>query len=179
MIKSMQDAFLSGLPLAQRESRSLLEKLGLRATRQRLGLARLLFSRGDRHVTANSLAAEANAARMSASPATVYNVLSLFAQVGLVREVAIEGTKRIFDTNTSDHSHFLVEETGEIMDIAVPGSKFADAFEMLDGFEIARVNVVVRLRRKNIAGAWAFVLGWFGRASPAADCPGHQLSQKL
>lgn len=134
------------------EGRSLLERYGLRATRQRLGLAKLLFSKGDRHVTADALAAEAQEVKISASLATVYNVLNLFAQVGLVRGLAIEGTKTIFDTNTSDHCHFFFEETGDIEDIVVQGMTFADKFQAPDGYDIVKVDVVVRLRKKGAEG---------------------------
>jgi Fur family transcriptional regulator, iron response regulator len=128
--------------------RSLLERYGLRATRQRLGLARLLFSKGNRHVTADSLAAEADALKMRASLATVYNVLNLFAQVGIVRGLAIDSTKTIFDTNTRDHSHFYFEDTGHIEDIPLEGTQIAEQVIPPDGYEIAKVDVVVRLRRK-------------------------------
>src|SRR6202012_640681 len=87
----------SVVPPSSSYIRPLLERKGLRATRQRLGLAKLLFSKGDRHITADALAAEAQAVRMPASLATVYNVLNLFAEVGLVRGLAIEGSKTIFD----------------------------------------------------------------------------------
>jgi Fur family iron response transcriptional regulator len=120
----------------------------MRATRQRLGLAKLLFSKGNRHVTADALAAEANAAKIYASLATVYNVLNLFAQVGLVRGLAIEGTKTIFDTNTTDHAHFFFEETGDIEDIAIDGMQLVGDVEPPEGYEIVRVDVVVRLRKQ-------------------------------
>ena len=138
-------------PASNQQGRALLEKYGLRATRQRLGLAKLLFSRGDRHITADALAAEAHAARMSASLATVYNVLNLFAEVGLVRGLSIEGTKTIFDTNISDHCHFFFEETGAISDIAADTMKFASEVEPPEGYEIVKVDVVMRLRRKKAA----------------------------
>jgi Fur family iron response transcriptional regulator len=130
------------------QSRELLEQFGLRATRQRLGLARILFSKGDRHVTADALAAEAHGARMSASLATVYNVLNLFADVGLVRGVSIEGSKTVFDTNTSDHCHFYFEDSGEISDIEADTRKFASDITPPEGYEITKVDVVVRVRRK-------------------------------
>jgi Fur family transcriptional regulator, iron response regulator len=132
--------------------RSLLERYGLRATRQRLALARLLFSKGNRHVTADSLAVEANALKMQASLATVYNVLNLFADVGIVRGLAIEGTKTIFDTNTSDHSHFYYEDTGHLEDIPLEGSRIAGKMTPPAGYEIAKVDVVFRLRRKTGIG---------------------------
>jgi Fur family iron response transcriptional regulator len=128
--------------------RSLLERYGLRATRQRLGLARLLFSKGNRHVTADALAAEAHALKMPTSLATVYNVLNLFAEVGIVRGLAIDSTKTVFDTNTSDHAHFYYEESGDIEDIPLQGMQIAGNVIPPDGYEIVRVDVVVRLRRK-------------------------------
>ena len=66
-----------------------------------------------------------------------------------VRGLAIEGTKTIFDTNTSDHSHFLFEDTGEIADIPLEGMKFAGNVTPPEGYEIVKVDVVIRLRRKS------------------------------
>ncbi len=130
------------------QSRALLERYGLRATRQRLGLAKLLFGKGDRHLTADALASEAHAARMPASLATVYNVLNLFAQVGLVRSLAIEGGKTVFDTNTSDHSHFFFEDTGAVCDIGPECIKLSEGIQPPEGYEIAKIDIVVRLRPK-------------------------------
>lgn len=144
-----------GPGLSSGQIRPLLEKYGLRATRQRLGLAKLLFSKGNRHVTADALAAEAHEARMFASLATVYNVLNLFADVGLVRSFTVEGGKTIFDTNTTDHCHFYYEDTGRVMDIAASSVGYGDRFDPPEGYEVAKVDVVVRLRRKDHATAVA------------------------
>jgi Fur family transcriptional regulator, iron response regulator len=144
--------FAAGAPPGKYRFRALLEHYGLRATRQRLGIAKLLFSKGNRHVTADSLAAEASVLKMQASLATVYNVLNLFATVGIVRGLAIEGTKTIFDTNTSDHSHFYFEDTGLIEDIPLEGKQLAGQVTPPEGYEIAKVDVVVRLRRKTGIG---------------------------
>src|SRR4029079_11513087 len=94
-----------------------LHQAGLRPTRQRLALGRLLFGGGDRHVTAERLHAEVAALGEHVSLATVYNTLHPFKRAGLLRELAIEGSKAYFDTNTSNHNHFLIESTGELMDI--------------------------------------------------------------
>lgn len=128
--------------------RSLLERYGLRATRQRLGLARLLLGKGNRHVTADALAAEAHALNMHTSLATIYNVLNLFAEVGIVRGLAVDSTKTIFDTNTSDHGHFYYEDSGRIEDIPLRGAEIAGNVTPPEGYEIVRMDVVVRLRRK-------------------------------
>jgi len=129
--------------------RALLEKYGLRATRQRLGLAKILFGENHRHVTAVGLAAEANAARTPASLATVYNILNLFADVGLLRRLPIDASKTVFDTNTADHAHFYFEETGDVQDIAPASGALCAEIEPPSGYEIIRVDIVVRLRRKS------------------------------
>jgi Fur family iron response transcriptional regulator len=124
-----------------------LRAAGLRPTRQRLALAKLLFEQGDRHVTAERLHAEATDAEMRVSLATVYNTLHQFTAAGLLREVSVESGKAYFDTNTSSHHHFLVEDNGELSDIP------ADAVDVRmlpgapPGLEVARIDVVVRLRK--------------------------------
>src|SRR5436309_8351857 len=94
-----------------------LRRVGLRPTRQRMALANILFGSGDRHITAEQLHAEAVAARVPVSLATVYNTLNQFTGAGLLREVAIEGDRTYFDTNTSNHYHYYVEREGRLLDI--------------------------------------------------------------
>lgn len=65
--------------------RTKLREVGLRPTRTRIALSALLFSKGDRHVTAEQLFEEANQARVSVSLATVYNTLHQFTEVGFLR----------------------------------------------------------------------------------------------
>ena len=95
-----------------------LKTAGLRPTRQRLALARLLFSHGDRHLTAEQLHGEAMAARVPVSLATVYNALHQFTETGLLREVIVEPGRSYFDTNVTDHHHFFHEDSGHLEDIA-------------------------------------------------------------
>ena len=119
---------------------------GLRPTRQRVALAELLFSKGDRHVTAEKLFDEAATAQMSVSLATVYNTLHQFTAAGLLREIAVDGARVYFDTNTSEHHHFLLEDGEELLDI--PGAvSVANVPAPPRGLKVARVDVVVRLRR--------------------------------
>jgi Fur family iron response transcriptional regulator len=153
MVDFPHEPITASAPPSKYPQRSLLERYGLRATRQRLGLAKLLLSKGNRHVTADTLAAEATSLKMRASLATVYNVLNLFAQVGIVRALTIEGAKTFFDTNTSDHSHFYFEDTGHIEDISLQGMQFANTVTPPEGYEIVKVDVVFRLRRKPGASA--------------------------
>jgi Fur family iron response transcriptional regulator len=119
---------------------------GLRPTRQRVALAELLFGKGDRHVTAEKLFDEAAAAQLSVSLATVYNTLHQFTAAGLLREISVDGARVYFDTNTAEHHHFLLEESEELLDIA-GALAVANVPAPPPGMKVARVDVVVRLRR--------------------------------
>ena len=125
-----------------------LRRAGLRPTRQRLALGTLLFEKGDRHVTAEMLHDEAVRAGERVSLATVYNTLHQFCDAGLLRELAIEGSKAYFDTNTSSHSHFYIEEEGRLMDICHEDLEIRGVPEPPAGLEIRHIDVVVRLARK-------------------------------
>lgn len=125
-----------------------LRAAGLRPTRQRMALAELLFARGDRHLSAEELHEEALAAGYSLSLATVYNTLHQFTRAGMLRVLGIEGAKTYFDTNTSDHHHFLVEETSELIDIGEGPISVSNLPQPPEGMEIANIDIVVRLRRK-------------------------------
>lgn len=118
---------------------------GLRPTRQRLALGDLLFSGGDRHVTAEMLHEEAVLCQVPVSLATVYNTLHQFTEAGLLREVAIEGSKTYFDTNTSDHHHFYFERNGKLMDIDGCFVAVSALPEPPEGTQVSRVDVLVRL----------------------------------
>lgn len=122
-----------------------LRQTGLRPTRQRLALARLLFDGGDRHVTAEQLHGEAAAARVAVSLATVYNTLHQFTAAGLLREVVVDPGRSYFDTNTDDHHHFFHEGTGELRDIAGDALRVANLPAPPPGSRIARIDVVIRL----------------------------------
>jgi Fur family transcriptional regulator, iron response regulator len=125
----------------------MLRQAKLRPTRQRLTLGRLLFESGDRHITAEQLHAEVTALGEHVSLATVYNTLHQFKRAGLVRELAIEGSKAYFDTNTSNHNHFLLETTGDLMDIPGDAIRVEGLPEPPDGMRITHVDVVVRVSK--------------------------------
>jgi Fur family iron response transcriptional regulator len=122
-----------------------LRAAGLRPTRQRVALARLLFDGCDRHVTAEVLHEEAIARKVPVSLATVYNTLHQFTEVGLLREVAVEGAKTYFDTNTSNHYHFFCETSGKLVDIDTASIRIEGLPQAPDGMAISRVDVLVRL----------------------------------
>ncbi len=127
----------------------ILRQSGLRPTRQRVALAELLFARGDRHLTAERLHEEAVSNDVPVSLATVYNTLHQFTEAGLLREVAVEGAKTYFDTNTSNHCHFFCERDGVLIDIPTEGLSVEGIPEPPEGMEVSRVDVLVRLVDKS------------------------------
>jgi Fur family iron response transcriptional regulator len=141
-----QRAEFNGCPW--HDVKSKLREVGLRPTRQRMALGWILFARGDRHLTAEMLYEEATRAKVPVSLATVYNTLHQFTEVGLLRQVAVDGSKTYFDTNTTAHHHFFVEDDNELVDIPGAEEIVGKMPVAPDGYEIARIDVVVRLRRK-------------------------------
>lgn len=127
---------------------NMLRTAGLRPTRQRVSLAELLYSKGDRHISAELLHEEAVAADVPVSLATVYNTLHQFTEAGLLREVAIDGNKTYFDTNVSDHHHFFIEGENRVIDIPGEGVGIGRLPAAPEGMEVVRVDVVVRVREK-------------------------------
>lgn len=118
---------------------------GLRPTRQRVLLAKLLFTGKNRHVTAETLHREATAANANVSLATVYNTLHQFTASKLLREVCVEGGASYFDTNTEHHHHFLHEELGALSDIPEEMIKVIKLPSPPQGTSISRVDVVIRV----------------------------------
>ena len=139
--------FLAACPVHLVKDR--LRESGLRPTRQRVALGWLLFGRGHRHVTAERLFDEASAARVNLSLATVYNTLHQFTSVGLLREIAVDGARIWFDTNTTPHHHFLIEGDNELVDIPGDMVELARLPLLPEGMELVDVDVVVRVRRKS------------------------------
>ena len=124
---------------------------GLRPTRQRVALARLLFDAGERHVTAEQLHGEAAAAAIRVSLATVYNTLHQFTSSSLLREVVVEPGCSYFDTNVEDHHHFFCETTGMLQDIPGSAVMVSQLPGAPAGTEISRVDVIIRVRRQGPA----------------------------
>ncbi len=121
---------------------------GLRPTRQRVTLATLLVGDGlHRHVTAESLYADAQMQEESVSLATVYNTLRAFCAAGLLQEIIVDGSKSYFDTNTHDHPHFYWEDDNRLSDAPAEELEITRLPKAPAGAEIASVDVVIRLRR--------------------------------
>jgi Fur family transcriptional regulator, iron response regulator len=124
--------------------RTKLRDVDLRPTRQRVSLASLLFVAGDRHVTVDQLFAEATALRMPLSRATVYNTLHQFVAAGLVREIALYGSKVWYDTKTGSHCHFFDEDAAVLFDMPLDLTPQLN-IEPPKGKKVVGVDIIVRL----------------------------------
>src|SRR6202165_936926 len=137
---------LNGCPW--HDVKSMLRDVGLRPTRQRMALGWILFAKGDRHLTAEMLYEEATKAKVPVSLATVYNTLHQFTDVGLLRQVAVDGSETYFVTKLAQHPHFCVEGENALLDIPHADVVVGKTPIPPEGYEVARIDVVVRLRKK-------------------------------
>jgi len=122
-----------------------LRSVGLRPTRQRLALAKILFERGDRHVSAEQLHGEALEGQIRVSLATVYNTLHQFTDAGLLREIVVDAGRSYFDTNTTEHHHFYHVRSGRLEDIPAEQVELTRLPPAPGGARVRSVEVVVRV----------------------------------
>lgn len=99
-------------------------------------------------MTAEMLFEEASKTKEPPSLATVYNTLSLFTEAGLLRPVSVDGSKTYYDTNVTAHQHFYAEDSHELLDISDPHILIDKLPVAPRGYEISRVDLVIRIRRK-------------------------------
>ncbi len=125
-----------------------LREAGLRPTRQRQSLGKLLFTGVDRHVTAERLHEEAMNEGVAVSLATVYNTLHQFTEAGLLHEVVVEGAKTYFDTNTRPHFHFYHEEDGHLSDMPADSVLLDSLPPPPAGTKVTQIDVTVRIAKK-------------------------------
>jgi len=122
-----------------------LRRHGISPTQQRVGIARVLFSRHT-HVSADQILAKVNGGENDTSKATVYNTLRLFLEKGLIREVIVDPSKVFYDTNTQPHHHFFNVDTGELTDIPARDLIIDGLPLPPPGMRTDRIDVIVRIR---------------------------------
>jgi Fur family iron response transcriptional regulator len=123
-----------------------LKDAGLRPTRQRLALAKLLAEAGDCHMTAEQLHAQSQGAGIRVSLATVYNTLHQFTEAGILREIVVDAGRSYFDTNVSDHHHFFFEDSSQLQDIDGASVTISSLPTPPAGMTVRRVDVVIRVK---------------------------------
>ena len=135
-------------PAAQDQKAQLSKRLraaGLRVTEPRLALARLLFTDGNHHVTAETLHKQVQAAGLSISLATIYNSLHQFMEAGFLRQIVVDANHSYFDTNISPHHHFFITDENRLIDIPADDITITNLPAIPDGLEMKRVDVIIRV----------------------------------
>jgi len=122
-----------------------LKEHGVGPTRQRVVIARVLFSRAQ-HFSAEEIWERVKGLEPATSRATVYNTLNLFSTRGLIREVVAHPGKVYYDSNTSPHHHFYDVDTGKLMDIGSQEIEIGRLPAAPDGMVAEGVEVIVRVR---------------------------------
>jgi len=127
---------------------SLLRRHGVSPTRQRVVIARALFSRAG-HLSAEQVWSLVNEQRPATSKATVYNTLNLFSERGLIREVIADPNKVYYDSNTRPHHHFYDVDTGELTDIDVQQIEVTRLPTLPTGMVADGIDIIVRIKSRS------------------------------
>ena len=124
---------------------SKLEKNGIRATKQRRVLAKLIFDKGKRHISAENLFDEVKKEDRKISMATIYNTLKQFTSLGLIREIVVDQNKSLYCTNKKSHYHLYIEDEGKIHDIPTKNINL-DIPSIPACLSLHNIDVIVRVR---------------------------------
>ncbi len=123
-----------------------LKASGVTPTNQRVEIAQILFAR-PQHLSAEQILKMVNDESCStASKATIYNTLGLFAKKGLVKEVIVDPSKVFYDSNVSKHFHFFNTDTGVLTDIPVDAINIDKLPELPEGTVSSGLEVIVRIK---------------------------------
>ena len=127
-----------------------LRSSGLRPTRQRLKLCKVLFNRSTTfHFTINDLKKQiSEKLNEKISLATIYNTVHAFKKKGYLKEISVNSDKSYFDTNTKIHHHFFDNSTKELIDISQDQVEEIKIKTSLPGKKITSVEVLVKVENK-------------------------------
>ena len=124
---------------------NVLEKNGIRATKQRRVLAKLIFDKGKRHISAENLFDEVKKDDRKISMATVYNTLKQFTSLGLIREIVVDQNKSLYCNNNQSHYHLYIEDEGKVIDIPTKNIDL-DIPSIPACLQLHDIDVIVRIR---------------------------------
>ena len=135
-------------------NRVFIEKLrsaDLRLTKQRLEICKLLFDRKKTfHFTINDLSKIlTKETDEKISLATIYNTVHSFKKKGYLKEISVNSDKSYFDTNTSNHHHFIDESTNEIVDLHTRDLGNIKIKKNFPGKKVKSIEVLVKIENSN------------------------------
>ena len=122
-----------------------IEESGIRPTKQRRILAKLIFEKGDRHISAENLFDEVKKEDRKISMATIYNPLKQFTSLGLIREIVVDQNKSLYCNNNKSHYHLYIEDEGKIHDIPTKNINL-DIPSIPACLSLHNIDVIVRVR---------------------------------
>ena len=122
-----------------------LENSGIQATKQRRVLAKLIFDKGKRHISAENLFDEVKKEERKISMATVYNTLKQFTSLGLIREIVVDQNKSLYCNNNQSHYHLYIEDEGKVIDIPTKNIDL-DIPSIPACLQLHDIDVIVRIR---------------------------------
>ena len=122
-----------------------LENGGLRPTKQRMVLAKLLFEKGKRHVSAEELYDEVRKENRKISLATVYNTLKQFTKLGIIKEIVVDQNKSLYCNDYKSHYHLYIEDEGKVVDIPTENINL-DVPSIPACLNLHNIDVIVRVR---------------------------------
>ena len=120
---------------------------GLRPTKQRLAICKVLFNRKETfHFTIDQLKkiTEKNF-RKKISLATLYNTVHAFEKKGYLKEISLKGNKTFFDTNISSHHHFYDEDTSQLIDIKGENFSINNLPKIPNGKKIKDIEITIKV----------------------------------
>ena len=119
---------------------------GLRPTKQRINICKLLFDRQETfHFTIERLKNILSKKNNKISLATVYNTIHAFKKKGYLKEISINTDKSYFDTNVTNHHHFYNEQTKEIIDLDDRHVGQIKINKSIPGKKIKSIEVLVKI----------------------------------
>ena len=124
---------------------NILEKNGIRTTKQRRVLAKLIFNKGKRHISAENLFDEVKEEERKISMATIYNTLKQFTSLGLIREIVVDQNKSLYCNNNQSHYHLYIEDEGKVIDIPTKNIDL-DIPSIPACLKLHDIDVIVRIR---------------------------------
>lgn len=123
-----------------------LKSFGVTPTSQRVEIGQILFAH-PQHLSAEQILTRVNEeGTTTASKATIYNTLGLFAKKGLVKELLVDSSKVFYDSNISRHFHFYNTDTGELTDIPVDAINFDKLPDLPEGTELSAVEMIISIK---------------------------------
>ena len=128
-----------------------LKSAGLRPTKQRMLICKVLFDRKDTfHFTVKDLIKILEKKILKKiSVATVYNTVNALKEKAYLKEILIDSEKNYFDTNKSNHHHFYNESTKELIDLHEHDIGKINIKKTLPGKKIKSIEVLVKVENNN------------------------------